>query len=40
MVAKDEMECSQQMFGESELGDARRTERLVSVAATHFEADG
>ena len=33
MVAKDEMEWSRQMFGECELGDARRTERLVSVAA-------
>ena len=33
MVAKDEEEWSRQMFGECELGDARRTERLVSVAA-------
>lgn len=33
MVAKDELEWSRQMFGECELGDARRTERLVSVAA-------
>ena len=33
MVAKDEQDWSRQMFGECELGDARRTERLVSVAA-------
>jgi hypothetical protein len=33
MVAKDELDWSRQMFGECELGDARRTERLVSVAA-------
>ena len=32
MVAKDEEDGSRQMFGECELGDARRTERLVSVA--------
>ena len=33
MVAKDELDWSRQMFGECDLGDARRTERLVSVAA-------
>ena len=33
MVAKDEQDWSRQMFGECELGDARRTERLVNVAA-------
>ena len=33
MVAKDEEEWSRQMFGECKLGDARRTERLVNVAA-------
>ena len=33
MVAKDEQDGSRQMFGECELGDARRTERLVNVAA-------
>jgi hypothetical protein len=33
MVAKDETQWSRQMFGECELGDARRTDRLVSVAA-------
>jgi len=33
MIPKDEMEWSRRMFGECELGDARRTERLVEVAA-------
>lgn len=33
MVAKDELDWSRQMFGECELGDARRPERLVSVGA-------
>lgn len=33
MIPKDEMEWSRLMFGECELGDTRRTERLVSVAA-------
>ena len=33
MVAKDEMEWSRRLFGDCELGDARRTDRLVSVAA-------
>ena len=33
MVAKDEMEWSRRLFGDCELGDARRTDRLVSVVA-------
>lgn len=33
MIPKDEMEWSRRMFGECALGDARRTERLVEVAA-------
>lgn len=33
MIPKDEMEWSRRMFGGCELGDARRTERLVDVAA-------
>lgn len=33
MIPKDEMEWSRRIFGECELGDARRTERLVEVAA-------
>jgi len=33
MISKDEMEWSRRMFGECELGDTRRTERLVEVAA-------
>lgn len=33
MIPKDEMEWSRRMFGGCELGDARRTGRLVDVAA-------
>lgn len=33
MVLKDELDWSRRMFGGCELGDARRTERLVKVAA-------
>ncbi len=33
MISADEMEWSRQLFGGSDLGDARRTRRLVDVAA-------
>ncbi len=33
MISADEMEWSRQLFGRSDLGDTRRTERLVDVAA-------
>ncbi len=40
MVAKGELEWSRQMFGECELGDARRTVGLVSVAAVMLKQTG
>lgn len=40
MIAKDGMEWSRQMFGACELGDERRTERLVSVAALMSKQTG
>ncbi|NOS74275.1 MAG: transposase, partial [Methyloglobulus sp.] len=33
MIPTDELGWSQQLFGGSDLGDARRTARLVDVAA-------
>jgi len=33
MISTDELEWSRQLFGGSDLGDAKRTERLVDVAA-------
>lgn len=33
MISTDELEWSRQLFGGSDLGDARRTDRLVDVAA-------
>lgn len=33
MILIDEVEWAQQLFGESDLGDARRSARLVNVAS-------
>ena len=40
MISTDEYEWSQQLFGGSDLGDARRTARLVDVAARMAKQTG